>query len=114
MTEIERGHYQQLLNVSALAVAAGMKFIAEYTAVVGGVPYTSDETIQVNNVAQQVTFLRKVGKNKLSEVSGNPGSLTLFDDDGVTPLTTWTLLDESGNAVLPAAGTPARRGSGTP
>lgn len=114
MTEIERGHYQQLLNISVLSLAVGVKLIAEYAAVVGGVTYTSSDTVLVNNIASQVTLLRQIGKNKLVELSGNPGTLTLYADDTVTVLETWTLTDENGNAVLPAIGTPARRSAGIP
>jgi hypothetical protein len=115
MSEIERGHYQQMLNVSTLALTANTKLIAEF-AVTGAFPIlgVAQEEIYVNNVTSQVTLLRKVAKNRLEETSGNPGHLVLYDDDNVTAIETWSITDETGGAVLPAVGTPSKRSAGTP
>jgi hypothetical protein len=115
LTDIENGVYQRLLNVAGLspAVARGTHLSAEYT-LVGSVSGREAELIRVDDVEEQVTFLRKVAKNRLEEASGNPGTLVLYADDGVTVDTTWTLRDETGGAVLPGTGTPARRSAGTP
>ncbi len=60
-----------------------------------------------------VDLLRKALTNRLEAAPGNPGTLILFDDDGVTPLLTWATRDESGGAVAAAPGAPSRRGAGT-
>ena len=52
--------------------------------------------------------------NRLEEKSGYRGSLTLYDDDDVTVIETWELLDEAGGPVLPAIGTPAKRSAASP
>jgi hypothetical protein len=115
MSEIERGHYQYLANISALGLAVGTKLSAEYHFDSGtGLTGDGQDIVVINNTAAQVTFLRKVAKNRLEETSGNPGTLVLYDDDGATPLETWSLRDETGGAVNPATGTPAKRSAATP
>lgn len=115
MSEIERGHYQQILNISALALPVGTKLAAEYFVNNGGtVIGSAEDVIFVNNVASQVTFLRKIAKNRSELTSGATGLLKLYDDDGATVLETWGITDESGGAILPTVGSPAKRGAGSP
>lgn len=114
MSEVERGHYQRLLNVASLGLAVGFRLVAEYHADNGfGVVGDDLDLFLVTNKRANAELLRQALTNRLEEVSGNPGSLTLYADDATTVLKTWTLKDESGSAVLPAAGTPARRGAST-
>ena len=114
MTNIESGYYQRILNVAALSLPVGTKLNIEFSVTGAGISGIAADTYELTDTNAQVSYLRKVAKNRMWEASGLPGSLTLYDDDGVTPLTTWTLNDETGGAVLPAVGTPARRGAGTP
>lgn len=116
MTDIERGHYQQLLDVATLALIAGQALNAEYHAVDPMTGFVADgaDLLLITNQYQEINYLRKVAKNRLWEAPGNPGTLVLYDDDGVTPLTTWQLLDDQGGPVLPGIGTPGRRSAGTP
>jgi hypothetical protein len=60
-----------------------------------------------------VTLVRKWITNAVTETSGAPGSVVLFEDGGVVPLLTWPLRDQSGGAVIAQAGAPARRGQAT-
>lgn len=115
MSEVGGGHYEQLLALAALRLAAGTQLSAEYAVNNGaGIVGVDADLISVVQVGQEVDLLRKVAMNRLEEASGNPGTLTLYDDDGASVLETWQLRDEFGNAVLPSVGTPAKRGAGSP
>ena len=61
-----------------------------------------------------LVYLRKMASNRLAETDGSPGTLVLYDDDGVTVLGTYNLTDISGAAVSTPAGQPARRTAVTP
>lgn len=116
LIEGERGHYQAVVDLSAVAPALtpGMVLAAEYHVDDGGDNVgDSLETIELVQTNTLLTLLRKVVTNRMEEVSGNPGSNTLFDDDDLTPILTWPLRDEFGNAVSPTMGSPARRGRAT-
>lgn len=114
MSEVERGHYQRLLNVSALSLAVGFRLVAEYHADNGsGVIGDDLDLFLVTNKRANTELLRQALTNRLEEVSGSPGTLKLYADDATTVIKTWTLKDEFGNAVNPAIGTPARRGAAT-
>jgi hypothetical protein len=114
MSEVERGHYQRLLNVSALALVVGFRLVAEYHVDnSSGVVGDDLDLFLVTNKRANAELLRQALTNRLEEASGNPGSLKLYADDAITVLKTWTLKDEDGNTVLPAVGTPARRGQAT-
>ncbi len=65
---------------------------------------------QIGTAAGVLYALKIIGLNKMVEVAGNPGSLTLYQDNGVTPYATMTLADPSGAAVVAAPGEPAQRG----
>ncbi len=56
--------------------------------------------------------LRMMATNRLAEVPGAPGTLTVYDDDGATAFLTYNLTDFNGNLVLGVAGAPARRAAG--
>lgn len=114
MVDVERGIYQSSLDISSFAFPLGTVLSAEYSVNASGVVGEDQDVIVLSNVQRSTAFLYKVAKNRLEEASGNPGTLTLYDDDGVTVLETWQLRDETGGAVLPAVGTPARRSAGTP
>ena len=112
--EIGRGHYQKSINVAATAsLVPGMILIAEYHVDNGIIVGDESDTIGIVRVQQDTTLLRKHLTNRLEEVSGNPGQITLYDDDAATPLLRWPLHDEFGQAVTPQAGTPAQRGAGS-
>jgi hypothetical protein len=116
MTSIGSGLYEATLNVAALNLPPGVttKLSAEYRSFGNQTSGEGQDVILVNNVAAQVTLLRKFATNRLEEASGNPGTLTLYDDDAATVIEQFSLLDEFGNAVSPAVGTPAKRSAGTP
>jgi hypothetical protein len=110
MVEVERGIYQQTLNIATLVLPTNTKLTAEYNSSAAGSQGEDFDLIHVTTLRGDATLLRKALTNRLEEVSGNPGSLTLYDDNALTVLRTWPLRDETGAAVLPAIGTPARRG----
>jgi hypothetical protein len=68
---------------------------------------------QLQLMGVDLVLLRKALTNRLEAAPGNPGTLILYDDDDVTPLKTWQTADETGAAVLPTPGSPARRTAAT-
>jgi hypothetical protein len=112
MAEVERGHYQKTFNVSVLSLSEGDILVAEYH-VDDGADVIGDalDVVIIASNAADLSLLRKQITNRLESASGNPGTLILYDDDGSTPFKTWELRDETGGAVLPAVGSPARRGA---
>jgi hypothetical protein len=116
MLEVERGHYQRLVDLSLLtpAVTPGMVLAAEFR-VNNGVDVIGDalDLLILVNTATDLALLRKLATNRLEEYPGNPGQLILFDDDAVTPLRTWQLRDASGGPIVSTVGAPARRTAAT-
>lgn len=72
----------------------------------------SGNTAKVTEAGGQLSFIRKILDNRQEGAPGNPGTLILWDDDTVTPLRSWTLLDAAGGAITAATGAPARRTQG--
>lgn len=62
------------------------------------------------SVEDTLDLLRKVHTNRLDAVPGDPGTLTLYDDDGTTPLKIWELRDHQDDGVVGVYGAPAKRG----
>jgi len=112
MSDIGNGIYQRnLLLASAAGITAGMFFVVEYSTT--GLVIGIDRAVyQVVHDLADTTLLRKLATNRLEEIGGNPGSVRLYDDDGVTVLMTWALRDSTGGPVVDAPGAPARRGAG--
>jgi len=115
MTDVERGHYQRSLDLSALSVSEGDVLIAEYHVdnsgdVVGDSADLLAVVVPPSGV--DLALVRKSITNRMEESAGNPGTLILYDDDGTTPLMTWQLRDESGGGIVATVGTPARRSAG--
>jgi hypothetical protein len=110
MTEVGGGFYQQILDVAALTLPDGTYFSAEYNVNNGmGIAGADMDTFEVVEVQGQVNLLRQGLTNRLWEAPGNPGTLVLYADDGVTPLLEWSLTDTSGGGVVASPGAPARR-----
>ncbi len=114
MSEIGNGFYETILNIAALELSVGIKLSAEYNTNSTILPGVDADLFILDQEQQQINFLRKMATNRLEEKSGDPGSLTLYDDDDVTVIETWELLDEAGGPVLPAIGTPAKRSAASP
>lgn len=127
MTEIGGGLYERIFSLAALSLAAGVKLSAEYAATVGSSVGNDQDTLLVvrtgadassaasgaSAAAVAATISRKYNTNRKAAASGNPGQLIVYDDDGVTPFRTHVVTDETGSAITPAAGVPARVGAGT-
>jgi hypothetical protein len=112
MAEIERGNYQLLLDIAALGLAAGAKLSAEYHVDTRAGSGDDAEVFDILAAgSEDLALLRKALTNRMEESPGNPGQLTLFDDDGASILLRWPLRDVSGGAVTATVGTPARRGA---
>lgn len=109
MTDVANGRYEVIFNIAQFNYTQGTKLIVEYHCS-AGVPGDSTDVISITT---NLELIRKYATNKLVQASGDPGTLTLYDDNGVTVLKTHQLLDELGNAVLPAVGTPGQRSAGT-
>jgi hypothetical protein len=114
LTEVEKGHYQRLLSMPALVPVPvdGKAYVAEYE-LNSGVGKGVDHDVLLVASVTDVVLLRKGLTNRLEEAPGFPGTLVLYDDDGVTPLLNWTLRDASGGPVVGAVGAPARRSAAT-
>ena len=88
--------------------------MAEYHVDDGGdVVGDAADLLIVVQIQESVWFARKAITNRMEEYAGNPGTLILWDDDGVTPLMQWQLRDGTGGVVQLAAGAPAKRSAGT-
>jgi len=108
-TLLERGdgHYATPLNLLLVPLTPGAEYMAEYDTESTMYPGVAQEEVIV---LRDTNFLRKMSTNRMEQTSGNPGQLTLFDDDGVTPLRSWPVRDEFGGGIASQVGVPARRG----
>lgn len=104
------GNYFAALDVSANHLTPGDTYRAEYLTEDPSLPGLACDLI---TVARDTDFLRKMATNRMEQVSGSPGQLTLFDDNGTTPLHTWTVRDEYGGGIAGQVGVPARRSAAT-
>jgi hypothetical protein len=112
--EIGNGQYQYVLDLTAvLGLTAGRALVAEYAVVDGGSTWTGHDVFLLIDTGATSALLRKLATNRLEEAPGNPGSITLYDDDGVTSLLVWHLRDASGGAIVSSVGAPARRSQAT-
>ena len=117
-----RGHYTTPLDLPSIGAVVGNVFIAQYTVDDGGsVVGDAHDVILVGlqalaDMAQllaDVSLLRKIYTNRQEQFPGDPGTLILWDDDGVTPLLEWQLRDAAGNGVVANVGCPAKRSAAT-
>lgn len=122
MSEVGRGHYTTELDLSAIGAIVGNAFIAEYTVDDGGdVVGDAHDVILVGlqaltdmtQLLADISLLRKIYTNRQEQFPGDPGTLILWDDDGVTPLLEWQLRDAAGNGVIANVGCPAKRSAAT-
>lgn len=115
MVDLGNGIYQAVLNVAGLGftpktAVLPQKLVAEYTSMgaqTSGIDY---DVVIVSELRPDAKRARQYATNRLEALGGNPGSLTLFDDDNATTLTTQTLHDYTGGTVIDTPGTPAKRG----
>jgi hypothetical protein len=115
LSEVERGHYQRSLDVSALSVNVFDVLIAEYHVDNGSdVVGDASDLLIITELGGDMKIVRQSITNRMENASGTPGQLVLYDDDGVTPLFTWEIRDEFGGGIIAQTGVPARRGAGTP
>jgi hypothetical protein len=114
LVEVERGHYQRLLDLSSIpGLAAGGALIAEFAIADGGHTWTDHDVLLLTNTGGNTDLLRKMITNRFEETPGNPGTITLFDDDSMTPLLSWQIRDAAGGGVVSNVGAPARRTKAT-
>lgn len=113
MTDLGNGIYQQILNVAALGftplTGLPQKLIAEYTSPGAGTSGIASDTLYVSELRPDAERSRQYQSNRLEAIGGAPGTLTLYEDDGVTVLSVQTLTDYAGGPVNNTPGTPAKR-----
>jgi hypothetical protein len=123
LDEVGRGHYTTELDLAVIGAVVGNAFVAEYTVDDGGdVVGDAHDIILVGQQAladmtqmvADVSLLRKLQTNRQEQFPGNPGTLILWDDDGVTPLKQWELRDAAGDGIIANVGCPAKRSAAAP
>jgi hypothetical protein len=114
MTDLGTGVYQQILNVAALGftplTGLPQKLLAEYTSTGTGTGGLAEDTIFVSELRPDAQVARQFDTNRLEALGGSPGTLTLYEDDGVTVQSVQPLRDFAGGAVVNTPGSPAKRG----
>jgi hypothetical protein len=115
MTDIGNGMYQVVLDILVLGFTplTGLprKLIAEYNSPGIGTGGLGSDTIVVSEVRPDTKLSRQFQTNRLEAEGGAPnGTLTLFEDDGVTIQSVQPLTDYINNPVNNTPGTPAKRG----
>lgn len=114
MSDLGGGHYQHQLDLTNISAADGDQYVAEYVVPDSGSEGVDCDVFIIEDAAQDSEFLRKMATNRMEQVSGNPGTLTLYDDDGTSVLMQWEIRDESGGGITGISGAAARRAAGTP
>lgn len=115
LSDVGNGMYQTAMDLTAItpAVASGQAFVSEYTVNAPGIIGFDADVLLRMSIEFDISLLRRLALNRLEEYAGNPGTLILFADDGVTPLKTWSLRDASGGPIVSVIGAPARRSAAT-
>jgi hypothetical protein len=113
------GMYQQILNVAALGFNTlsplPQKLIAEYTSTGAGTGGLGSDVVIVSELRPDAKIARQTDTNRLEAEGGAPnGTLTLYEDDGVTVQSVQQLNDFAGGPVVNTVGTPAKRGPAPP
>jgi hypothetical protein len=98
--------------VSAAAVTKIQAGLATAGAIAAAV-WASAEGGALGTHGYTVTLLRKWLRNRLESSVAFDGRVILYDDDGTTPLLTWSLRDGAGQPITTPTGSPARRGAAT-
>ena len=115
MTDLGTGAYQAILNVSALGFSPTtplpVKLVAEYTSTGTGTSGFDVDIVVVSELRPDAKLARQYHTNKATTISGQ---LKLFNDDGVTVLSTQAVLDYTGAPAGNTAGTPAQRSAAPP
>ena len=115
MTDCGDGFYQAVLNVAGLGFTplSGLpqKLIAQYTTTGGGTSGVDEDIVIVSELRPDAKLSRQIATNRLEALGGSPGTLTLYEDDGVTVQSVQQLRDYTGGTVVNTPGTPAKRGA---
>ena len=111
MTDLGNGTYQALLPVAALGFTTQtplpVYLAAEYTQ--NGQGVGDVEYLTISELRPDGKRNRQYNTNKLDALA--PGDLTLYDDDGVTVVSTQTLTDATGGPTVDQPNAPQKRGS---
>lgn len=96
--------------LTATIDARTVTVLAAITAVPAGVwAYTISGNATLTQAGGALYGLKVMSFNRMEEAAGNPGTLLVYADDGVTLRFSFTLRDATGGAVTASAGEPARR-----
>lgn len=118
MTDLGTGFYTAILNVNGLGftptTGLPQQLIAEYTVPNVGEAGIQMDEITVSELRPDAKLARQYNTNRLEAEGGSPGTLKLYEDDGVTVQSTQNLTDFSGGDVSNTPGAPAKRGAAPP
>lgn len=115
LDEIERGHYQKSIDISALGLSANDVLVAEYHVDDSGdVVGDAADLLLIAEFEGNLKIVRQSVTNRMETIAGSPGLLKLYDDAGINVIATWTLKDSADGGIIATVGTPAKRGAKTP
>lgn len=110
LTDVGDGHYQRLLDISNLPVDIFDVLIAEFSVDDGGDVIGDDaDLLVIVEAGVDLKLIRQSITNRMETLPGLPGRLTLYDDDGVSIVAQWDLVDSIDGAIVSAVGVPAKR-----
>jgi len=106
------GEYETSLDLSVISNpnvndTYFVTIVEDGTATVAGLPTGAELRVEV--AYDNAILARKLLENNQDLSANPPGNLVLFDDDGTTPLRTWSIKDIGGADLLISSGTPAIR-----
>jgi len=67
----------------------------------------------ISGVDVRTLLLRKIQTNRLVLNDGDAGNWTLYNDDGVTPLLTFDVVDKNNELIVQSSHVPSRRSKAT-
>ena len=105
LSDIGGGNYTRSLDLAAVGAVVLDVLVAFYKLDNGPIKGVSNDVFNV----EDLEVMRQLVTNRIEDAPGNPGTLTLYDDDGVTPRAQWNVRDATGGAVVATVGTPSRR-----
>lgn len=110
LAEVGNGLYTRSpgLDLASLTNKSGLTLIFYFSAVTtGGLNVCAQDTISFDTF-NQLKLQERLSCNA-TEIDYANQTFVLFDDDGVTPLKTWPLETNGGEAVTPQPGIPSKR-----
>jgi hypothetical protein len=115
MVDVGNGIYQAILNVAGLGFTplSGLpqNLSAEYNLPASPLGGEGQDFLVISELRPDAKIARQYDTNRLEAEGGSPdGTLTIYEDDGVTVQAVQQLNDYAGGPVVNTIGTPAKRG----